>query len=162
MKSLIIIFFHVFYVYTISAQTRRALVIGLGQQEDKAWGKINGDKDVLYVDKILKDAKFKAGNIRKVVNKQATKKAIVNAFKSLMAQSKRGDVIYVHYSGHGQQMKDVHNDERMDWMNVGFHTMHIVSLVIRIEVRSILRTMRLIIILMLSEIKLGMLAKCLW
>lgn len=86
----------------------------------------------------------------------------MNAFKSLMAQSKRGDVIYVHYSGHGQQMKDVHNDERMDWMNVGFHTMHIVSLVIRIEVRSILRTMRLIIILMLSEIKLGMLAKCLW
>lgn len=67
-------FFHVFYVYTISAQTRRALVIGLGQQEDKAWGKINGDKDVLYVDKILKDAKFKAGNIRKVVNKQATKR----------------------------------------------------------------------------------------
>ena len=112
-----------FFIITISlllfvllpalhAQTRRALVIGLGHQEDKAWGKINGDKDVLYVDKILKDAKFKAGNIRKLVNKQATKKAIVNAFKSLMAQSRRGDVIYVHYSGHGQQMKDVHNDEK--------------------------------------------------
>lgn len=96
----------------LHAQTRRALVIGLGQQEDKAWGKINGDKDVLYVDKILKDAKFKAGNIRKLVNQQATKKAIVNAFKLLMAQSRRGDVIYVHYSGHGQQMKDVHNDEK--------------------------------------------------
>lgn len=96
----------------LQAQTRRALVIGLGQQEDKAWGKINGDKDVLYVDKILKDAKFKAGNIRKLVNQQATKKAIVNAFKSLIAQSRRGDIIYVHYSGHGQQMKDVHNDEK--------------------------------------------------
>lgn len=36
----------------------------------------------------------------------------MNAFKSLIAQSKRGDVIYVHYSGHGQQMKDVHNDEK--------------------------------------------------
>ena len=105
-----------FFMLTVSvalpAQTRRAFVIGLGQQEDKAWGKINGDKDVLYVDKILKDAKFKAGNIRKLVNKQATKKAIVNAFKSLIAQSRRGDVIYVHYSGHGQQMKDVHNDEK--------------------------------------------------
>lgn len=112
-----------FFIITISlllfvllpalhAQTRRALVIGLGLQEDKAWGKINGDKDVLYVDKILKDAKFKAGNIRKLVNQQATKKAIVNAFESLMAQSRRGDLIYVHYSGHGQQMKDVHNDEK--------------------------------------------------
>ena len=42
-----------FFMLTVSvalpAQTRRALVIGLGQQEDKAWGKINGDKDVLYV-----------------------------------------------------------------------------------------------------------------
>lgn len=105
-----------FFMLTVSvalpAQTRRALVIGIGQQEDKAWGKINGDKDVPYVDKILKDAKFKAGNIRRLVNKQATKKAIVNAFKSLIAQSRRGDVIYVHYSGHGQQMKDVHNDEK--------------------------------------------------
>lgn len=124
-------------------------------------GKINGDKDVLYVDEMLKNAKFKSVNIKKLVNQQATKTAIVNAFKSLMAQSRRGDVIYVHYSGHGQQMKDVHNDERMDWMSVGFHTMHIVSLVIRIEVKSILRTMRLIIILMLSEIKLEVLAKCL-
>lgn len=96
----------------LHAQTRRAFVIGLGQQDDKAWGKINGDKDVLYVDKILKDAKFKAGNIRRLVNKQATKKAIVNGFKSLIVQSRRGDIIYVHYSGHGQQMKDVHNDEK--------------------------------------------------
>lgn len=70
----------------------------------------------------------------------------MNAFKLLMAQSRRGDVIYVHYSGHGQQMKDVHNDERMDWMSVGFHTMHTVSLVKKTEVRSILRTMRLTII----------------
>lgn len=96
----------------VSAQTRRALVIGIGQQEDKAWGKINGDRDVPYVDEMLKDAKFKTGNIRKLVNQQATKKAIVNAFKSLIAQSRRGDIIYVHYSGHGQQMKDVHNDEK--------------------------------------------------
>ena len=30
----------------LHAQTKRALVIGLGQQEDTSWGKINGDKDV--------------------------------------------------------------------------------------------------------------------
>lgn len=96
----------------VSAQTRRALVIGIGQQEDKAWGKINGDKDVPYVEKMLTNAKFKAGNIKKLVNQQATKAAIMNAFKSLASQSKRGDIVYVHFSGHGQQMKDVHNDEK--------------------------------------------------
>ena len=95
-----------------TAQTKRALVIGIGQQEDKAWGKINGDKDVPYVMEMLKNAKFKTGNVKKLVNRQATKAAIVNAFKTLALQSKRGDIVYVHFSGHGQQMKDVHNDEK--------------------------------------------------
>ncbi len=94
------------------AQTRRALVIGIGQQEDKAWGKINGDKDVPFVEEILENARFKTGNIKKLVNQQATKAAIVTAFKSLAKQAEHGDVIYVHFSGHGQQMKDVHNDEK--------------------------------------------------
>lgn len=96
----------------VSAQTRRALVIGIGQQEDKAWGKINGDRDVPYVMEMLKNAKFKMGNVKKLVNQQATKVAIVNAFNSLASQSKRGDIVYIHFSGHGQQMKDVHNDEK--------------------------------------------------
>ena len=96
----------------VSAQTRRALVIGIGQQEDKAWGTINGDKDVPYVVEMLKEAKFKTGNVKRLINQQATKAAIVKAFKSLASQSKRGDVVYVHFSGHGQQMKDVHNDEK--------------------------------------------------
>ena len=39
-----------------TAQTKRALVIGLGQQEDKEWNKINGDKDVPYVLGYLKKA----------------------------------------------------------------------------------------------------------
>ena len=96
----------------VSAQTRRAIVIGIGQQEDKAWGKINGDRDVPYVMEMLKNAKFKTGNVKTLVNQQATKAAIVNAFKALASQSKRGDVVYVHFSGHGQQMKDMHNDEK--------------------------------------------------
>ena len=96
----------------VSAQTRRALVIGIGQQEDKGWGKINGDRDVPYVMEMLKNAKFKTGNVKTLVNQQATKAAIVNAFKALASQSKRGDVVYVHFSGHGQQMKDMHNDEK--------------------------------------------------
>ena len=94
------------------AQTRRALVIGIGQQEDKAWGKINGDKDVVYVEAMLKAAKYKEVNITMLVNGQATKNGIVKAFKGLVRQCKVGDIVYVHYSGHGQQMKDVHNDEK--------------------------------------------------
>ena len=45
---------------SVSAQTKRALVIGLGEQQDKAWNKINGDKDVPLVQGMLKSAGFKS------------------------------------------------------------------------------------------------------
>ena len=44
----------------VSAQTRRAIVIGIGQQEDNAWRKINGDKDVPLVQGVLKSAGFQS------------------------------------------------------------------------------------------------------
>ena len=94
----------------INAQTKRALVIGLGEQQDKAWNKINGDKDVTLVQGMLKSAGFRS--VTTLVNRQATKNGIVGAFKRMAASCKQGDVVYVHYSGHGQQMTDVHNDEK--------------------------------------------------
>ena len=94
----------------INAQTKRALVIGLGEQQDKAWNKINGDKDVTLVQGMLKSAGFRS--VTTLVNRQATKNGIVGAFKRMAASCKQGDVVYIHYSGHGQQMTDVHNDEK--------------------------------------------------
>lgn len=95
---------------SVTAQTKRALVIGLGEQQDKAWNKINGDKDVPLVLGMLKSAGFKS--VTTLVNRQATKTGIIGAFKKMTASCKQGDVVYVHYSGHGQQMTDVHNDEK--------------------------------------------------
>lgn len=95
---------------SVTAQTKRALIIGLGEQQDKAWNKINGDKDVPLVQGMLKSAGFKS--VTTLVNRQATKIGIVGAFKRLTVSCKQGDVVYIHYSGHGQQMTDVHNDER--------------------------------------------------
>ncbi len=94
---------------------KRALVIGLGQQKDGNWGKINGDKDVPYVHKMLKDAGYK--DIRTLINKQATKAGIVMAFKSLTKSCQKGDIIYIHFSGHGQQVTDVNGDEWPDTLD---------------------------------------------
>ena len=110
MRIRIIIYFLLLLSLSVSAQTKRALVIGLGEQQDKAWNKINGDKDVPLVLAILKSAGFKS--VTTLVNRQATKVGIVGAFKRLTVSCKQGDVVYIHYSGHGQQMKDVHNDEK--------------------------------------------------
>lgn len=110
MRTRIITYILLLLSLSVSAQTKRALVIGLGEQQDKAWNKINGDKDVPFVQAMLKNAGFKS--VTRLVNRQATKVGIVRAFKRMTASCKHGDVVYIHYSGHGQQMTDVHNDEK--------------------------------------------------
>lgn len=92
------------------AKTKRALVIGLGQQQDSCWTKINGDADVRYVKIML--TKNGYSHIKTLVNSEATKANIVSAFKQLTRQCKPGDMVYVHFSGHGQQVRDMDGDER--------------------------------------------------
>lgn len=94
----------------VIAQTKRALVIGLGKQEDASWGKINGDKDIPLVKDILAKAGYKS--IFALVNEQATKSGITVAFGQLAQQCRNGDIVYIHFSGHGQQMTDREGDER--------------------------------------------------
>ena len=94
---------------SLLGQTRRALVIGLGDQLDKNWAKINGDKDVPYVTFMLQSCGYK--DIQTLVNKEATKEGIVSAFRSLTSRCNKGDIVYIHYSGHGQQVTDVNGDE---------------------------------------------------
>ena len=110
MRTRIITYILLLLSLSVTAQTKRALVIGLGEQQDKAWNKINGDKDVPLVKGMLKSAGFKS--VTTLVNRQATKTGIIGAFKKMTASCKQGDVVYIHYSGHGQQMTDVHNDEK--------------------------------------------------
>ena len=110
MRTKIITYILLLLSLSVTAQTKRAIIIGLGEQQDKAWNKINGDKDVPLVQGMLKSAEFKS--VMTLVNRQATKVGIVGAFKRLTTSCKQGDVVYIHYSGHGQQMTDVHNDEK--------------------------------------------------
>lgn len=107
--TFVILLSFVWSPFSLQGQTRRALVIGLGEQLDTNWSKINGDKDVYYVKKMLQKCGYK--DINTLVNKQATKSRIVSAFKSLSSRCKAGDVVYIHYSGHGQQVTDVNGDE---------------------------------------------------
>lgn len=94
----------------VQAQTKRALVIGLGEQADKRWPKINGDKDVPYACEMLSGFGF--NDVQTLVNQEATKAKIVSAFQALTEKCADGDVVYVHFSGHGQQVTDVNGDEK--------------------------------------------------
>ena len=110
MRTIIITYILLLLSLSVTAQTKRALVIGLGEQQDKAWNKINGDKGCPACSGNAENAGFKS--VMTFVNRKATKAGIVGAFKRMIASCKHGDVVYIHYSGHGQQMTDVHNDEK--------------------------------------------------
>lgn len=100
----------------VSTQAAKyALVIGIGDYpEDKGWSKINGDKDIPYVEETLITNGFKSKNIVKLKNEQATCAAICREFENLISRCSTGDSIYIHFSGHGQQITDLNGDEIED------------------------------------------------
>ena len=55
---------------------------------------------------------FSEENVLVLKNESATRKAILDAFQShLIARARPGDIVVIHYSGHGSQMKDTSADE---------------------------------------------------
>lgn len=114
MKRIIAISFIVYWLGLIDVHAiHRALVFGLGKQEDARWGKIHGDNDIHYVVNLLQNMGFT--DIKTVKNEQATKSAMVKAFMDLASRCNKGDDVYIHYSGHGQLMTDINGDESMKW-----------------------------------------------
>jgi hypothetical protein len=87
---------------------KRALCIGIndypGTDSDLA-GCVNDAHDWAAV---LKDRGFE---VRVMLNKQATGKAIRSAIHSLVMDAKNGDSIVIQYSGHGSFVPDVDGDE---------------------------------------------------
>ena len=93
-----------------NAQNKRALVIGIGDYpEESGWCKIHGDNDISIVTEMLEENGFEQVQI--LSNKAATKKGIMDALDNLAKKSTHGDVIYIHFSGHGQQITDLDGDE---------------------------------------------------
>lgn len=95
------------------AGTRRALVIGIGEYEDPAWGRIHGDRDAGAVAGMLRENGFR--DLFVLVGREATKAAIVAQFELLAGCCETGDTVYVHFSGHGQLVTDVDGDESDGW-----------------------------------------------
>ena len=111
-RALIIIALGIFVLLSAQAATRRALVIGIGgYPAESGWKTINGDKDIPLVEDILFTNGFDKQNIIELKNEQATCAAIKSEFEKLIGKAQTGDYIYIHFSGHGQQITDLNGDE---------------------------------------------------
>lgn len=112
MKKFICIILLIAASYNLSHATKRALVIGIGNYpEASGWAKINGDKDLPIVRDMLLANGFQSKDIVELKNESASADAIRKALDALVSKAAKGDVIYIHFSGHGQQITDLHGDE---------------------------------------------------
>lgn len=101
-----------------SAPKRYALLIGVEGYERVGnkkleWDNLQTKPDVMALkDVLIKRFKFVPSDI-KILNtrESTTKAAIEQGFKDLIAQVKPGDIVYLHYSGHGAQIEDDNGDE---------------------------------------------------
>jgi len=112
------IFCAIYTVFTCAAiaQNNTALVIGIGDYPDESgWRKINGDQDIEIVCAFLQENGFSKSEINILKNAEATKENIVQQFQQISKNAKTGDRIYIHFSGHGQQITDTNGDEDDGW-----------------------------------------------
>lgn len=97
------------------AQTKHALLIGVGTYPERTqggkWGNLSSENDILLVNDMLIGQGFSPQNIKTLLNEKATAKNAMVELDALLLRLKKGDVVYVHYSGHGQQVADVKKGE---------------------------------------------------
>jgi hypothetical protein len=99
-----------------SGQTQHALIVAIGEypshpEQKKNWSDLSSKNDADILQKALLKQGFEAKNIHVISDSIATKKDIDVAFRQLKQEVKQGDIVWFHFSGHGQQIQDLNNDE---------------------------------------------------
>lgn len=118
MRGYLIIFLILLSVIMGRAATKRALLIGISdyptysESADATWSPIHGANDVQIIGKTLKAQGFK---ISTLTNSNATASKIRKALKKMQAEAAAGDILYLHFSCHGQPVEDLNGDEKDGW-----------------------------------------------
>lgn len=90
-----------------NAQEKRALIVAIGNYNPESKiPPIASLNDVKYIKSALHKNNFKDENIDTLKDEQATMKGIIAALDALIAKSKLNDIVVVHFSCHGQQIRD--------------------------------------------------------
>jgi len=91
---------------------KRAFLVGINRYQIAGAdlrGCVNDVKDLSAA--LVQFHGFKKGDITVVTDLAATKKTMQAGIKTLIRDSKKGDVALIHYSGHGSHVPDDNNDE---------------------------------------------------
>lgn len=101
----------------VEAQQKRALLIGISdygnaREDPDKWSNISGANDVKLLTPLFKEQGFAVASL---VDAEATHSAIIKALNKLTKRCKKGDLVYLHFSMHGQPIEDLDGDEKDGW-----------------------------------------------
>ena len=106
MKHLVLILTLFLVLPLTGSAKKRALLVGISKYRANgrtAWGNIHGKEDV----DSLAPALIKKGfAVTTLVNEQATYQGIVSSLKGLISETQKGDIVFIHFSCHGQPVED--------------------------------------------------------
>lgn len=113
MRRLLCVCILLFYFLVLKAEVRYALIIAIGKYPtDSEWWSIHAANDLSLLKPVLQKQHF---SVSQLTDKQATKEGIIREFQALTKQLKKGDIVFIHFSCHGQQMEDDNGDEPDEW-----------------------------------------------
>ena len=99
-----------------------ALLIGINDYSESGFESLRGSvNDTRLIKDLLTMPRFgfESGNISVLLNKEATHSKILGAFEDLRGKIQSGDMIYIHYSGHGSRVLAVDDSKKHKG---GYHT----------------------------------------
>jgi hypothetical protein len=99
-----------------SAEPGRRLALLIGVNEYDAVPDLRGALNDVELLKSVLTTKggFAERDVELLLDRAATRRGILAAIDRLAKRARPADVVYVHYSGHGSQVKDVNGDEQDD------------------------------------------------
>ena len=101
------------------SQSKRAFMVGISNYssnqhmaDGNGWNDIHGENDVKLLVPTLQKQGF---SIQKLCNREATANNIRKSLTSFSKKCKLGDIVYLHFSCHGQPFEDYDGDESDGW-----------------------------------------------
>lgn len=118
-KSIVCVVFTALFIapQMADAQTKRALIFGISDygnanEDPNKWSNISGANDVDLLSPLIKQQGYK---VTTLTDAQATYSGITSALRKVVKQSQKGDIVYIHFSMHGQPFEDINGDETDGW-----------------------------------------------
>ena len=101
-----------FLCSVLSAENRYALTVFISEYpEESGWNSLNSSNDKEVILPMLSSLGYSDSDIICLEDASATYSNIIEALGILADKASKGDVVYIHFSCHGQQITDVNKDE---------------------------------------------------